>query len=202
MFIRILIPTRVPKIIGIHPLDDPNNRFLVSDFLTCTAPRTVAFAPEQLRFLLEPIILALTPIAYDTAIPNIPTYIISLDLNAVPVPVVHIRVDASALALTAVNGFETMTYQPHSDVTHATIENLNYHCTSYYTIFIIPKRFFHSRTGIPVIPFNLIMICTNRDFIRVLECTYHPRTGPNIIPIPPSEKVVAFAIPGSESPLN
>ena len=90
LFIRILIPTRVPKIVGIHPLDDPDNRFLVSDFLTCAAPRTVAFAPEQLRFLSEPIILALTPITYDTAIPNIPTYIISLDLNAVPAPVVHI----------------------------------------------------------------------------------------------------------------
>ena len=200
-FIRIPKPTRVPKIVGIHPLDDPDNRFLVSDFLTCAAPRTVAFAPEQLRFLSEPIILALTPIAYDTAIPNIPAYIISLDLNAVHTSVVHIRVDASALALTTVNGFETITHQPHSDVMHATVENPNCHCTS-YTIFVIPKRFFHSRTGVPVISSDLITIRTDRDFIRVLERTYYPRTGPNIIPIPPSEKAVAFAIPGSESPPN
>ena len=204
-FIRISSSIRVPKIVGIHPLDDSDTRFLVSNFLTCDTPRITVVASEQLRFLLEPIPVALTPIAYNAAITNTPADSISFEpiaVRPVPLPVVHIRVDASTLVLTADdNKFKTITHQPHSDVTHATVENWKSHGAN-YPIFVVSRRFFHPRTGVPVIPSDLITICTDRDFIRVLERTYYPQTGPNIIPIPPSEKAVAFAIPGSKSPPN
>ena len=137
-FIRIPLPTRVPKILVIHPLlDDPDNRFFVSDLMTCTTPRTITFTPEQeFRLLLEPITLSLTPIACNAAITNVPAA--GVPPRPVPTPVVPLGTNVSARTKAPTtdhdNGFETITYQAHFDVTHATVENPNCHNTS-YTIF-------------------------------------------------------------------
>lgn len=49
---------------------------------------------------------------------------ISLELIAVLAPIVRIRVDASALALTTDDsGLQTITRQPHFNLTYATIED-------------------------------------------------------------------------------
>jgi hypothetical protein len=203
--IRIPLPTRVPEIVVIHPLDDPDNRFLDFDFLTChTTPRTIAFASEQeLRLLLEPITPSLTPIACNAAITNAPAA--GVPPRPIPVPVVPLGANVPARAnvpapTTDDNGFETIAYQPHLGVTHATVENSNYHGTN-YTIFVVSRRFYHSHR-VPIIPPDFITtirdLRPNSDIIRVLEHTYLR----NINPIPPNEKAVAFAIPGSESPPN
>jgi hypothetical protein len=59
----------------------------------------------------------------NAAITNVPVDNISFELIAVPLLVAHIRVDDTLTDDD--HGFKTINYQPHSDVTYTTIENLN-----------------------------------------------------------------------------